>query len=398
VPGFAPLAASYTLNGLGDMFGAVALAILVLDRTGSALATTALFLCSRALPAFVSPALTASLDQRAIGRVVPVVYALEAGAFVALAQLSSTFWLPAVLAFAFIDGALALTARGLTRGAVATVLAPEGLLREGNAVLNVAYAITSAAGPALGGLVIHEAGVAPALLVDAASFVLAAVVLLAAARRLPLAAEGGRQRWRARVSDGLSYVRGHPTAARIVAGEGVAIVFFTLVVPISVVFVRQDLHSTSLGYGVMLGAWGLGVVLGSIVFARAGNRSLQVLVLAATFAVGAGYAGIAASPTLLAACLASVLGGLGNGIQWIAVMTALQDAVDDAYQARAAGLLESVAAVAPGVGFVTGGLLTSLWSPRVAYAVAAAGALAVAAVWARRPVVPRGLAVGARSS
>src|SRR4051812_155329 len=98
VPGFASLAGSYTLNGIGDMLGVVALAVLVLQKTDSALATMALFLAAKSLPAFVAPALTAGLDQRAVGRVVPLLYVLEAGAFAGLAQLTGSFWLPGVLA------------------------------------------------------------------------------------------------------------------------------------------------------------------------------------------------------------------------------------------------------------------------------------------------------------
>ena len=42
-PGFRRLAFSYTVNDLGDTFGLVALAVLVLEQTNSALGTTALF-------------------------------------------------------------------------------------------------------------------------------------------------------------------------------------------------------------------------------------------------------------------------------------------------------------------------------------------------------------------
>src|SRR4051794_26975839 len=388
VPGFRPLAASYSLNQLGDMLGVVALAILVLDETGSALATTALFLAAKFLPAFVAPAITAGLDRHRVARSLPALYLIEAGVFAALASLSTSFWLPAVLALAFADGVLALTARGLSRGAVAAVLAPAGELRGGNALLNVAYAICSAAGPILAGVVVHTAGVDVALWLDAGSFLACALLLAGASRRLPAAVAGAREPWLERVRDGLRYIRTHPTAGRLVAGEGIAIVFFTIVVPITVVFVKETLDSTSLGYGALLASWGVGVVLGSIVFGRARHASLQGLVLAATAAVGLGYAGTAIAPTLAVACAASVVGGLGNGIQWVGVMTALQEAVDDDYQARAAGLLEAVGDAAPGVGFLLGGVLTAVASPRVAYAVAGVGALAVAAVWARRPIVP----------
>ena len=51
----------------------------------------------------------------------------------------------------------------------------------------------------------------------------------------------------------------------------------------------------------------------------------------------------------------SVVGGAGNGIQWVAVMTALQEATPTEYQARMSGLLESIGAAMPGVGFLLGG-------------------------------------------
>ena len=48
--GFPALATSYAINELGDNLGLVALAILVLDRTGSALAVTLLFLAGKFVP------------------------------------------------------------------------------------------------------------------------------------------------------------------------------------------------------------------------------------------------------------------------------------------------------------------------------------------------------------
>src|SRR5437016_5106692 len=46
-PAFRRLATAYTVNEFGNWLGDVALAIVVFDRTGSALATAALFLSSR---------------------------------------------------------------------------------------------------------------------------------------------------------------------------------------------------------------------------------------------------------------------------------------------------------------------------------------------------------------
>jgi MFS family permease len=71
----------------------------------------------------------------------------------------------------------------------------------------------------------------------------------------------------------------------------------------------------------------------------------------------------------------SILGGAGNGIQWISVVTAVQEVTPTDYQARIAGLLESIGAAMPGLGYLLGGALVALGSPRTAYAVAGAGVL-----------------------
>jgi MFS family permease len=390
VRGFPALATSYAINELGDNLGVVALAILVLERTDSALAVTALFVAGKFLTAFAAPALTAGLDQRRVSRVLPALYILEAGAFVGLAMLAGdAFWLPAILAFAFADGLLALTARGLSRGAIAAVLTPHDALREGNALINVVFAVMSAAGPVLAGFLVHQWSVATALWADAASFLAVAILLLLSARSLPEPeVDDARQSWRERVRDGLDYVRGHPIAGRLIAGEAVAILFFTLIIPIEVVYAKETLDSTSLGFGVLIASWGVGILLGSALFARARRQPLGRLVLVSTGAIGVGYAVMAGAPTLLVACLGSVLGGTGNGVQWVAVMTALQEAVEDQYQARVSGLLESAAAAVPGIGYIVGGAVTAAVSPRLAYALSAVGVGIVVLIWSRRPIVP----------
>jgi MFS family permease len=58
-------------------------------------------------------------------------------------------------------------------------------------------------------------------------------------------------------------------------------------------------------------------------------------------------------------------------------MTALQEMTPRGFQARVTGLLESLAAAMPGVGYVLGGVLASIGSPRTAYAVAGGGVLAL---------------------
>jgi predicted MFS family arabinose efflux permease len=373
---FSRLLASYTVNELGDSVGIVALAVLVYDRTQAVAPTAAFFMAAKFLPALIAPALTARLDQLALRRSLPGLYLVEAAAFAALALIASgDFFLPLVLALGLLDGALAITGRSLTRGAVASVLQPVALLKEGNALMNIGFALASVGGAALAGLLIAEFGVTVALLVDAASF-LAIAIILAATRGLP-SAHIEREPFRQRFAAGMRFVRRDAAVRLLLIGQAVALVLFTLIVPIEVIYAKESLGTTDAGYGILLASWGAGIVVGSLVYLLIRQRSALGLILISTALIGLAYLGLATAETLLAACLISVVGGAGNGVQWIAVVTTLQEMTPSDYQARIVGLLESLGAAMPGIGYLIGGALVALGSPRTAYAAAGAGVLAL---------------------
>jgi MFS family permease len=371
---FGRLLASYTVNEIGDAAGIVALAVLVYDRTQKVAPTAAFFIAAKFLPALLAPALTARLDQLPLRRCLPFIYVLEAAAFAALGFLAEgELILPLVLALGLLDGTLAITGRGLTRGAVAAVLQPANLLREGNALMNIGFAIASVGGAALAGLLISEFGIAAALYVDAASFLIIAM-FLALTTDLP-EVDVERQLFRERFREGLRYARENAAVRALLVGQSVALILFTLIIPIEVIYAKESLGTTSAGYGVLLAAWGAGIVIGSLAYLRIKHWSAFGLVVVSTLAIGIGYIGLASAGTLLVACAISLVGGAGNGIQWIAVMTALQERTPTAYQARITGLMESIGAAMPGVGYLLGGAIVALFDPRAAYLVAGVGTL-----------------------
>ena len=97
----------------------------------------------------------------------------------------------------------------------------------------------------------------------------------------------------------------------------------------------------------------------------------------------------------MVACAMSVIGGAGNGVQWVAVMTALQEATPPEFQARMSGLLESLGAAMPGVGFLLGGTADRARLPAHRLRVRGRGILVLVVVAAdaapgqRRAVRPR---------
>jgi Transmembrane secretion effector len=380
VPGFGRLAATYSLNGITEWMATVALAILVYDQTRDPFATTALFVAAKFLPAFVVPALSARLDGLPVARVLVGICGIEAALLAALAFQASLFWLPLVLLLAFVDGTLAAAARAVTRAATVSVLRPSDLLREGNAVLNLGASTGMLAGPALAGFAVALMGVGPVLAVTAAGFAGLALLVAGARNIEPVEAEPAP--WGTRLREATTYVRGHRILLVLLGGQALTLLLFTMTEPIEVVYVKENLDAGDAGLGALLTAWGVGLALGSAVFARVRKHPMVVLIPASTCLMAIGYLGMAVAPTLAIACAVSIVGGLGNGVQWVSVVTAIQEATEDRFQARVAGLFEALAAGAPGIGFLLGGLITALLSPRAAFAIAGSGVMVLLAIGA----------------
>ena len=168
-------------------------------------------------------------------------------------------------------------------------------------------------------------------------------------------------------------------------------VLFTLIVPIEVIYAKETLDAGDAGYGWLLSAWGAGIVIGSLVYVRVRGARASWLILASTAIIGIAYCGMAVAPDIVAACAWAVVGGTGNGVQYVSVVTAVQERTPADLQARVTGLFESIGAAMPGIGFLLGGILTELASPRLAFAVAGGGLLVLLALgWvpARRLAAP----------
>jgi hypothetical protein len=85
---FRALLISYVINRAGDVFGALALAIVVLTTTRSAIAIAALFLATQFLPGLVGPFLVARIGTIPAGRILPLCYLVEACLFLVLAAIA----------------------------------------------------------------------------------------------------------------------------------------------------------------------------------------------------------------------------------------------------------------------------------------------------------------------
>jgi hypothetical protein len=385
---------AYTVNRLGTWIGYVALSVAVFDKTHSAVAVAALLVSAQVLPALAVPAVVARVESSPRQAELSGLYFFEGVTTVALAVLLSHFWLPAILLLVALDGTAALAANALLRAALAHAARewagesdvdgdaePQGdrdvtahaAERKANATLNVGFSLTFMLGPAIGGLVVAASGAPLALVIDAVSFLACGLLLI---NLRPHVAEAGGASVRARLRAALQHINDVPGLRGLLGVEAIGVVFFASGAPIEVAYAKATLHTGDWGYGVLLAVWGMGSVIGSLIFARGPGKSLRGMLAIGALAVGLAYVGFAAAPSLAFAFVAALLGGCGNGVQWASLISAVQRLTPQSLQGRLMGAVESLGALCPAIGLTLGGALVALSSPRGAFVVVGLGAIA----------------------
>jgi MFS family permease len=113
-----------------------------------------------------------------------------------------------------------------------------------------------------------------------------------------------------------------------------------------------------------------------------------VLAGCGTLAVAAAYAVMGVAPSLALACAGAVVGGVGNGVQWVAVASLVQRRAPAAAGWRVTAVLESIAVLAPGAGFLLGGVAATAFDPRTCM-LAISAAIAAVALVAGYAALPR---------
>ncbi|HEX9943236.1 MAG TPA: MFS transporter [Thermoanaerobaculia bacterium] len=188
---------------------------------------------------------------------------------------------------------------------------------------SVGFNIARAAGPALAGLVVAAAGPAVTFLVNAISF-LGVVVVLFFWRRPAREAVLPGERILGAMTTGLRYVRHAPEViAPIVRGCTFVLCGASLWALLPLV-ARQELKSGPEGYGLLLGALGVGAVAGAMVLPRLKrNNSTGGVVTAATLVFAAATVALAGVREFWLLMLAMLLAGGA----WLSLLSSLNVAV-----------------------------------------------------------------------
>lgn len=240
------------------------------------------------------------------------------------------------------------------------------------------------AGPAAGGLLMAAFGLRTTLLVDAATFVVLALVCsrLRATRGGHIDVDtpesrlsGARILWRNAILRNSLLVSGLVIMCAVV--DNVAAPFR---------FVDQ-LGTGAGGYGAYLALWGVGALVGAQLPRRLPPTTLPIMLAVGNLLTGAGILGIGVAPSLAVALIASVVGGIGNGLENVAVSALVANQVQPDARGRAFASVGALFQVSTGLGTLAGAPLVAVFAAGAT--MAGAGGLTVlvsmgAVLWAWR--------------
>ena len=214
------------------------------------------------------------------------------------------------------------------------LIVPKHLWDRVNALDSIAYALTSAAGPALAGALTAWSGPRLALIATAAVFLLTAVLIMP----LPEPVVAGTAR--SVLADawaGLTYVVMHNAALRGIAltTSLLNLGFGILLVAIPVL-VLQQLHGNPALVGGLWASYGLASVLSAVVAGRISSEGRERVVMIVCDVVG-GMAMVllALAGNIWLAAMALVIAGLANGPFDVAMFSMRQRRTDPAWYGRA---------------------------------------------------------------
>jgi predicted MFS family arabinose efflux permease len=375
------LATARSISVTGSMAAYAALIDLVYRRTnGSTIYLSLTVLLTIGAVGLLAPLGGALADRADRKRVLVGSDLAGALLFLCLAVVGAP-WL--LLVVAFFTAVAETPFRTGSIAAVPSVVEDERLIAKANGWIGVGTNIGITLGPALGGVLVAWIGAGPVFVVNALSFVVSAALVWSidapfggsSSRTVSPVVEnedGGRAD--GSFASGFRFLR----RDRVLVVLTLAWMVLLLAMGLGIVADRplaDVFDAGSVGFGLMLGLWGLGSVAGSWAAGRASVRMEPVIVVAGFVVAGAAGLLIGVAGVFWLILVANVIWGFGDAATVVAEQGIIQRRTPDVIRARVIGANESLVHAALVAGFLIATPAIAAVGPQAAYAVMGAAAV-----------------------
>jgi MFS family permease len=373
------LVLAHAINNGGETATGVALTIFLFGSTGSFL-QIALLLAAKTVPQMVWSGRAGRLaDGRNPRRVAVRALSLLGGLLLILASVPSQVWL--ILALVAAIASVYTFADSAIFTLIPNVSGPEPAVRRRvQANMSAARWVGAAAGAVVAGWLVLWLGYWAALVLDAATYGVAALLISR------ITARGGEASAEESDTPGgptsrLALLRAYPRVAIAIGVLASAIVFLGTAQVLMIGFVSDVLHGDAALYGLIESVYMWGILVGTLL-SRAFAHKLPPM---PTLLVSCGLNGLASVLQAIIARTAatvgiSIGGGITHGTDSFAMRAVLTEEADDAVIGRLFSVFYATASGAELLSYGLGGLFGELFPVR--WAIGAAGACAVVVVLA----------------
>jgi MFS family permease len=316
------------LSSLGDRVALVPLALLVEQRGGTGLAVAALFVAMwspAALLAGPAGLLADSVSPRRL-----LIWSSLASAALSAGLVFADALVP-MLALVALMGCLSAVAMPAEFALLPLVAGERGIARANGRVEFARYA-GFILGPAIGGLLAAAEGTTGALLANAATFVVLALVSAAIRVEWRPHAHAARERMR----EGVAFLARDEECGPVTAIVFMSLLLMTATPAAALFFADGDLHMGDAGYGILMAVWGAGMAVGAFAVAPRARRG--VMACGAVAAVGAQGLGIAVPalwPMVWLAIAGYLFGGIAHGTKNVLARTLIHVRAPERLHGRA---------------------------------------------------------------
>ncbi len=340
---FLKICSGQLVSQVGDKFYAIALAVWIVDKTGSPMAMAA-FLVASMLPGLLAGPFFGALADRWNRKTIMIAADLARAAAVAWITILHTFGGLGILHVVAAALAISLASAFFSPALAASLprVVGEESIGEANALSQLGGGITTVLGPACGALVLGFLGYEAVFAVNAASFVISGVLI--SFSRVPQGAERtSKTGLAASVSEGIRYAWRNQGIVVVLATVTLAH-FFMGGLSVALPFLARTVTgSGARNLGFLEASLGAGMTIGSLIAAgpagRTNSRGLfSALALMGACLAAAGFleSGRVASILPFLACSA----GIGAAVATAAIFwtTILQRGTPDELRGRVFGL------------------------------------------------------------
>jgi MFS family permease len=361
---FKVLLTSQGISSLGDAVSFTALPLLVLALTGSGFAM-GIVGALETLPDLFLGMIAGALADRSDRKRMMFLADLGRACLTALIPLSVALDGPTMGVILLVAAPMSILRSFFLAGYTASVPALVGRSQVGraNSYFEAIYSMGFIIGPAIAGLLAATIGPGPTLAIDAVSFALSALGLAFVRRDLRAPVDRPRQRLLTDIREGIDFIMANPTLRSAILFWGATSILTAPLVTALAVHVTRDLRYPPSILGLLLAAYGVGTVVGSLVVARrTGRGRVAEILLGGSFVLGLSLLVVAVTVDIVAQVGAGFVAGIAQSMVLVTYITLRTAYSPDELLGRIGSTARTISLGLQPVGLLVGGALIDLTS------------------------------------